>query len=389
MEIAEALEAAFGRETYKCIISNPREKSSSYNKITISKLDTKYYVEKFTATQVLHETIDYIKEKAFALELLQGGYRGFNSWGEASGHEIKVSKRGKVLLTARGASGQAPRELTAHNRQKDYILKQGEDIPPLVDMGIFTKDGKVKNAMYDKYRQINRFIEIIDDEVKTLGTRPLRVLDFGCGKSYLTFVLYHYFTKIRGLDISMTGLDLKSDVIEKCRNAASRYGYDKLAFQVGDIGKYDCEGKLDIVVTLHACDTATDYALYHAIRWGAERVFSVPCCQHELNSQIDGGHFSLLTRYGIVKERFSSLLTDAVRANLLECCGYRTQMVEFVAFDHTPKNIMLRAVKRGARDTAKERSEVERVVETFGLDPTLYRLLLQSGHIALETEKPI
>lgn len=232
--------------------------------------------------------------------------------------------------------------------------------------------------MYDKYRQINRFIEIVDDEVRNIDKEELTILDFGCGKSYLTFVLYYYFTRIRKRNIHMIGLDLKADVIEKCSAAAVKYGYDRLHFEVGDIGQFSYDKPVDIVITLHACDTATDFALYNAVRWNTQRIFSVPCCQHELNGQIDSDRLSLLTRYGIVKERFSSLLTDAIRCNLLECCGYKTQMIEFVAFDHTPKNVMIRAVKKTGIDKKARLHEVEQALEEFHVQPTLYRLLKDS-----------
>ena len=375
--LTDALRRAFTDATYKCVISNPVQ--SEFRRVELRLIDGAYHVEKLTATQAFHENLHYGEAQRLVAELLSS-FLSLTAWDAAFEHNIKISKKGRVLY-ARRKNTTAPEKNAAHNREKSYLIPDGEVIAPLVDMGIFTEDGKVRAAKRDKYRQINRFIEIIDDEVKKTDKKSLRVLDFGCGKSYLTFVLYYYFTKIRGLDVRMTGLDLKADVIEKCNAAAEKYGYGGLDFVVGDIADYDVDGGVDIVITLHACDTATDFALMSAIRWGAEMIFSVPCCQHELNAQMKSESLGILTRYGIVQERFAALLTDSIRANLLECAGYRTQMVEFVAFDHTPKNIMLRAVKKPGRDKTKSLAEVEAALREFNVSPMLYKLLKEADKI--------
>ena len=381
--LTDALTRAFTDATYKCVVSNPI--GSEYRRVELRLIDDAYHVEKLTSTQAFHENLPFAEAAALVAELFLS-FRSLVAWDSELEHSVKLSKKGTVLYSRR-RNNDAPRVSASHNREKNYIIPDGKVIAPLVDMGIFTEDGKVRSAMRDKYRQINRFIEIIDDEVKKTDKKPLRVLDFGCGKSYLTFVLYHYFTEIRGLDVRMTGLDLKADVIEKCNAAAEKYGYGGLDFRVGDIADYNVDSEIDIVITLHACDTATDFALMNAIRWNATMIFSVPCCQHELNAQMKSESLDILTRYGLVQERFAALLTDSIRANLLECAGYRTQMVEFVAFDHTPKNIMLRAVKKPGRDRAKRLTdskalnEVEAALREFNVSPTLYKLLIESGEI--------
>lgn len=246
-------------------------------------------------------------------------------------------------------------------------------------MGVFTKDGKIINSMYDKYRQINKFLQFIDEAIDKANLNKLNIVDFGCGKSYLTFVVYYYLTFVKGIDVTMTGLDLKEDVIAKCQKTAKQYGYDKLSFKVGDVAVYESNEPVDMVITLHACDTATDYALYHAIRWNTKIIISVPCCQHELNSQIESDDFSIFTRYGLLKERTASIMTDAIRGNLLEYSGYKTQILEFIDFTHTPKNLLIRAVKSKIPAEHKEKllNEVENLISEYHLSPTLYNLLIK------------
>ena len=314
-----------------------------------------------------------------------------HAWDDTYEYAVRVTGKGRVLQTRRRCAA-PPAVRGQQDRQKNYLLPQGEDIPALVDMGIFTKEGRVAAPMYDKYRQINRFVELVDDALSALpdrGDRPFTVLDFGCGKSYLTFVLYHYFTRVRNLPVRMVGLDLKQDVIARCNETARRYGYDGLHFELGDINGYEIDCPVDMVVTLHACDTATDHALFHAVRWGVPLILSVPCCQHEVNGQISAQKLSLLTRYGIVKERFSALLTDAIRANLLVCCGYKAQLLEFVDFAHTPKNLLIRAVRGNVSQEARERAleEAQACLDEFGIWPALPRLL-QEAELVRGLERP-
>ena len=243
----------------------------------------------------------------------------------------------------------------------------------LKDLGVMTAEGKIVRTKYDKYRQINRFLEFIEDILPRLSRdREITILDFGCGKSYLTFAMYYYLRELKGYDVNIIGLDLKTDVIEKCNSLALRYGYEKLHFYHGDIADYEGVSCVDMVVTLHACDTATDYALAKAVEWGAEVILSVPCCQHEVNKQIKNEMLEPVLRYGILKERMSALITDAVRADLLESKGYDTQILEFIDMEHTPKNLLIRAVRTGKRS---DQGKVEKMLAALNIHPTLDRLL--------------
>lgn len=380
-ELKQYLETMLKADIQKVIISNPFSKSEEYKKIIIENKGKNYQIAKYTDKQVFHENIEAaaLLEKTHALA--ENCYKQINGMSASEEHIILISKKGncsyKVKKTATDAVKlQAKKQ--GHNRQKNYILKEGMNIAPLVDMGVFTKDGKVVNAMYDKYKQINRFIEIIDDEVSNLKVEELNVIDFGCGKSYLTFVVYYYLTEVMNLKVNMIGLDLKEDVIKKCNQAAEKYNYTNLKFEVGDVNGFKAPFDVDMVITLHACDTATDFALYNAIQWKAKMIFSVPCCQHELNKQMKPEALTILSRYGIIKERFSALATDAIRGNLLEYCGYKTQLLEFIDFEHTPKNILIRAVRRPIMPKqVKEKmlAEVRAMMEEFSFEPSLYKLL--------------
>lgn len=381
--LQQAVMHSFHDGIYKFILSNPKSKKAIYKKIVMNKLESCFQLEKFTEKQVFHETIEADSLPFFIETALENDYRQYNAWDGTMEYSIRISSKGKVLCT-KNASAMEPRMLSEHNRTKNYLLKEGTIIEPLIDMGIFTKEGKVVKSMYDKYKQINRFVEMIDDEIQKLPSgKPLTVIDFGCGKSYLTFVLYYYFTKINNRKVRMIGLDLKDTVINRCNETAKKYGYSGLSFELGDISGYCCDFPVDMVITLHACDTATDFALYNAIKWKAGLIFSVPCCQHELNAQMESRQLSLITRYGIIKERTAALITDAIRGNLLEYCGYRTKLLEFVDLTHTPKNILIRAKRENcpSKRASEMLDEVQRLTKEFSLSPTLYRLLEQDGFL--------
>jgi hypothetical protein len=379
-ELKKAINEIMEEEIIKIVISNKMNKDVKYNKITfILKEDTgkQYYqIEKYTDKQVFHENIDVDILEEKLIEYLQENYKQLSAWSSIHTFDLKMSKKGKVFLSKKKSDNTKVAN-KSHNKEKNYILKEGMIIEPLIDLGIFTKEGKVVNSKYDKYKQINRFIEIIDDEVKKNDFKELTILDFGCGKSYLTFIVYYYFARIKKINVKMIGLDLKTDVIKKCNEIAKKYNYENLHFEIGDINGFKYNNQVDMVITLHACDTATDYALYNAIKWNSKMIFSVPCCQHEFNEQMKADSLSILTKYGIVQERVAALMTDAVRANLLECLGYKTQLLEFIDISHSPKNILIRASKGNVSKDKREKAlvEVKDLIKQFNFNPTLFNLL--------------
>lgn len=333
-----------------------------------------FYVESFTKTQAFQSKVscadiaDYCEENLFAK------FRQVLVSTDNADITYLSNGKGNVKRLVKKAVNKQKDE--GQNKKKNYILTEGMPVLPLVDLGVFTKDFKVVNSMYDKYRQINRFVEILDDKFAEVK-EPLTVLDFGCGKSYLTFIVHYYFTQIRKQKVKIIGYDLKADVVEKCNRLAAKYNCANLTFVVADVTKDALfDGKVDAVICLHACDVATDYALDFAIKHSAKYIFSVPCCQHEINKNIGtcGGDLDILLKYGIVKERTSALLTDAIRAQILEDCGYNVDVMEFVDLAHSPKNIMLRAERtRPARQANKDK--LESLMKKYGFTQTLFDLV--------------
>lgn len=343
-----------------------------------------YQIEEYRGTQVFHEngTEEVVAER-LGTWLEEGCFKQAELLSVFHQRTVLVGKKGTATVKCKkrqdGAPILTPRE---HNRKKQYLLEEGVPVPFLIDLGVMTKDGAIVKAKYDKFRQINRFLEFVEDILPALPkNRELTILDFGCGKSYLTFALYHYLYTLKGYEVRIVGLDLKKDVIARCNRLAKEYGYEKLEFLCGDIADYTGMTAVDMVVTLHACDTATDYALYKAIRWGAAVVLSVPCCQHEWNRQMECEPLQPFLKYGIVKERMSALMTDAFRANAMEACGYKTQLLEFIDMEHTPKTILLRAVKkeRIGQEELGDRVAcgMKEILSYCNVEPTLYRLLTE------------
>lgn len=406
-EIRQLLQAVLNIDFIRAVISNPRGKEGII-RVKVRPLEKKgkllFQFESFTEKQAFHRNLE--KEEAQEQFLAYAEqFRQMQIETVEEEYTVLISKKGKVTVRKKRRKEKAQAADLAHNRRKHYILEEGRAVPFLKDLGVMTEDGKIVRTKTDKFRQINRFLEFVEDILPGLDRgRELTILDFGCGKSYLTFAMYYYLHELKGYDIRIIGLDLKQDVISHCQQLAERYGYGKLTFLVGDIADYDGVDRVDMVVTLHACDTATDYALAKAVGWDAKVILSVPCCQHELNAQLGGergceerrmsGEKTMCSEspawetlapvldYGLLRERFAALVTDGLRAKYLEKAGYETQVLEFIDMEHTPKNILLRAVKKGKgnsdandRKKGKAAEEINKCEQFLQADLRLGRLL--------------
>lgn len=365
------------------VLSNPA-KDTEIDKVKIRpviiKEETCFQITVFANKQVFHNNCN-IGE---TLEKLAGWMEGSFKQAQIETTHFRVvvlvGKKGTMTIKKKHKqNSEKPKAAQAHNREKNYIIKEGEPVDFLVELSVMSKDGKVLKNRYDKFRQINRFLEFIEDVLPSLPKdRALRIIDFGCGKSYLTFAMYYYLHVMKNLELEIIGLDLKKDVIENCIKLADKLNYKNLHFEMGDIAGYKDAKGADMVVTLHACDTATDYALAQAVEWGAKVILSVPCCQHEVNRQISCGELETLLKYGIIKERVSALITDAMRAEILKEQGYDTQILEFIDMEHTPKNLLIRAVKRqGMRSVSAKGNakKSEQLASFWQINTTLQKLL--------------
>lgn len=378
----------------RVILSNPSSKDGVIKICARPVLKNKsllFQIEEYTKTQVFHKNLtagdagSYLTGKLSSDASSQTAeFKNALVETKSFTANVLVSKKGTITIKKKmNTSTKQPKISLSHNRKKKYILEEGIPVPFLIDLGVMTQNGSIVNAHYDKFRQINRFLEYIEDILPSLPTgRELRILDFGCGKSYLTFAIYYYLKVLKGYPVRITGLDLKEDVIRHCNELAVKYGYDKLEFLCGDIAYYDGCSQVDMVVTLHAGDTATDYALAKAVGWGAKVILSVPCCQHELNKQMKNDLLSPVLHYGILKERMAALMTDGLRAQILEANGYRTQILEFIDMAHTPKNLLIRAVYNG--HCADNKAQINELLAAFDVNPTLYRLLCKKDNTISE-----
>ena len=370
------LEITLPEKIIKGVISGKKDKNQKNEKV---KIDTILIKDKpvlqfatYTDKQVFHKNVEETEARDLIISFLTDEFNNLELTTEDYIYSYRVTQKGKVLSNKRKTK-EVSLVPVSHNKKKNYILEDGTLVPALVDLGIQMPDGKVTKAGYDKFKQINRFLEIIDDCISE--EKHLNIIDFGCGKSYLTFILYYYFVEIKKMDVTITGLDLKEDVIDHCNEIAEKYGYSKLKFYKGDIAKYKEKNDIDMIVTLHACDTATDYALYHAITMNVKYIFSVPCCQHEINLELDSKNFHVINKFGILKDRFSALLTDAIRANILQYYGYKTNVMEFVDFENSPKNLLIRAVKTNNSLNPKIKEEIDAILREYNISQKLYSLL--------------
>ncbi|MCT4797147.1 methyltransferase [Exiguobacterium profundum] len=370
-------------------ISQPRQKSSDLRRVKLKPvmLRNAYHIQfEYQYERVMnHKNLTPDEAVTEVNELLETFRQGQFQLKD-SDLQFQLSKKFKVTLKEKQT---AQKEVQlSHNREKQYVLPLDEPVPFLIRLGIQSADGKVKRQKYDKFKQINRFLEFIEDSLKHLPTdRTVRILDFGSGKSYLTFALYHFLHEMKGYDVHITGLDLKKEVIEECASIAKDLGYERLEFLVGDINEYEGETAVDMVVTLHACDVATDMALARAVRWGAKVILSVPCCQKELNRQIQAPNLDVMLQHGLIKERFASLATDSIRAELLGLVGYDAQLLEFIDLEHTPKNIMIRAYLTNRQATAETKTRYLAFKQMLQADPFLEREL--SDRLVLEVEQDV
>ncbi|WP_069649037.1 class I SAM-dependent methyltransferase [Caloranaerobacter ferrireducens] len=332
------------------VLSKVRVKNEeNFSKVTIKPVLIKNSMNiQFTyhyKNKVMHKNINLNESSKEIVRLIDTYFRQAVLFTTEADYQILISKKGKVKILKKKPT----KSLVdlSHNRKKNYVIEEGKPCPFLIRLGVMNEKGKIYSKKYDKFRQINRFLEIVSDVIsKTEIKESFNIVDFGCGKSYLTFALYYYLVDILGLDVNIVGLDLKKDVMDFCNKVARDLNYDKLKFIHGDIKGFNDFEKVDMVVTLHACDTATDDALSKAVMWNAKIILSVPCCQHELFSKIKNPIMVPMLKHGIIKERLASLITDSIRSNVLEILGYSTQMIEFIDMEHTPKNIMIRAIKK-------------------------------------------
>ena len=380
----ELLSQILNKDLIQIILSNSQNKEFAAKvkiRPVLIKGELLFQETLYRGTQVFHENFDRSAMSQRIEKLLSENFRQGEFQGSNLSATVLVSKKGNMTIKTKRPQNNAEskgRELSelTHNREKQYILQEGIPVDFLVGLGVQTPEGKITKNRYDKFRQINRYLEFIEDVLDKLPTgRTIRIIDFGCGKSYLTFAMYYYLHVLQKRDICVTGLDLKKDVIAHCNALAKQCGYEKLSFEVGDISTYNGSDAVDMVVSLHACDTATDYAIEKAVKWGAGVIMAVPCCQHEVNKQISSKELQPLLKYGLIKERMAALITDAVRANLLEEQGYDTQIIEFIDMEHTPKNLLIRAVKKSDAPKMTGKKSVQETLDFLHIEPTLQKLL--------------
>ena len=383
----QILEFCLDKDLERILLTNPVD-ASIFSKTKIRPLLLKgeliFQAEEQRGKQAFHKNLNIDEAILYVENCLAHDFRQGEITSAKGKGTVLVSKKGKMTVKFKQQARIITQKTLEHNRKKQYLLAEGTPVPFLVDLGVMTKEGQIVHSRYDKYRQINRFLEFIEDILPQLDKHKENIIiDFGCGKSYLTFAMYYYLKELKGYPVRIIGLDLKEEVIRHCSELSIRYGYDKLSFTCGDIASYEGVDHVDMVVTLHACDLATDYALEKAVGWDAKVILSVPCCQHELNKQIKNPVLQPVLEYGLIKERMAALYTDAIRAQILEYTGYNTQILEFIDMEHTPKNILLRAVSRKKNEISpaeeekrqKAGEQVKELIRFLHADPAIVRLL--------------
>ncbi len=381
------LEKLVEEQLIKVIFSNPKKKTYDYKKSVLQKIEDEgmdYQIESFTEEQAFHKNI---VEAALeeSLESLIEAYKQAQIWTEQGTYHMQISKKGKLLIKKTGEG--TPVKAVRHNKEKQHLLQDGVKVDFMVHLGIMDQTGKVRHKWYDKFKQINRYLEFIEDSLPHLETENPTIIDFGCGKSYLTFALYYYLVKVKGWNVTIIGLDLKEKVIADLNILKDQLGYEGLEFRVGDIAMFDYDRPIDMVISLHACNLATDYALEKAVKWNAKVILAVPCCHKEIHRQIQikGTVMEPVLSYGLIEERMSALMTDGLRGELLKAVGYEVQIMEFIDMSHTPKNIMIRAYRsieeswqgnyREDGSHVRLTDAYKKMCETYGLKPTLEALL--------------
>ena len=385
--LRQILEFCLDKDLERILLNNPVD-ASIFSKTKIRPLLLKgeliFQAEEQRGKQAFHKNLNIDEAILYVENCLAHDFRQGEITSAKGKGTVLVSKKGKMTVKFKQQTRIITQKTLEHNRKKQYLLPEGTPVPFLVDLGVMTKEGQIVHSRYDKYRQINRFLEFIEDILPQLDKHKENIIiDFGCGKSYLTFAMYYYLKELKGYPVRIIGLDLKEEVIRPCSELSIRYGYDKLSFTCGDIASYEGVDHGDMVVTLHACDLATDYALEKAVGWDAKVILSVPCCQHELNKQIKNPVLQPVLEYGLIKERMAALYTDAIRAQILEYTGYNTQILEFIDMEHTPKNILLRAVSRKKNEISpaeeekrqKAGEQVKELIRFLHADPAIVRLL--------------
>lgn len=360
------------------VLSNPiKKKEEHFVKVNVRAVIIKdklnYQFSMLKNNKMFHKNVEPCNIINELTELMESNFKQCNI--VANKHlTLLMNKKKMFTITGVKDNINSNQNIVSHNKQKNYILRDGQYIGWLYKLGVMDKDGVVVSHKQKKFRQINKFLEMLKDIEKNVPDNSI-IVDMGCGKSYLTFAIYHYFNVIKNKNVEIRGYDLKKDVVDNCNKLTKELGFDNLKFYCEDIADIENDdNRISMIITLHACDTATDYAIYHGIRWNCNVIMNVPCCQHELFHQMKNNEMSVLLNHGIIKERFAALLTDGIRARILEIMGYKADVIEFIDMEHTPKNIMIRSVKTNKKVDAKKIDDLERIIKEYNIQPTLYKL---------------